>query len=235
MKKFLVAAIAAAGSCAAFALAAPPALAGPPVYSWTGCYIGGNVGGGWSHTKMLNNVPGGELEFDNRGNSFVEGGQVGCDYQLYTNWVVGVQGMWDGARIKGTFVNSAADVMTVKTNSFATAAATLGYLLNPTTKVYGKLGAGWIDNTYDINTGCVGGGCDQVTKEHRVGFDLGGGLAWIFAPNWDLFVEYDHIFGGTKELELHNLLSGACCRPESTNLRFDKILVGIDFRFNTGR
>jgi outer membrane immunogenic protein len=31
------------------AVKAPPSPPPAPVYSWTGWYIGGNVGGGWGH------------------------------------------------------------------------------------------------------------------------------------------------------------------------------------------
>ena len=56
MKKLLtgaVAAVAIAGTSSAFAadipMKAPPRapIVAPVVYSWTGCYIGGNVGGAW--------------------------------------------------------------------------------------------------------------------------------------------------------------------------------------------
>ena len=32
--------------------ARPPAPAPVAVYNWTGCYIGGNVGGGWARTEQ---------------------------------------------------------------------------------------------------------------------------------------------------------------------------------------
>jgi outer membrane immunogenic protein len=60
-----------------------------PVYAWTGCYIGGNVG--WARAKT-------EVSFDGVGDfsrsadGFAGGGQIGCDYQFATNWVIGIQG-----------------------------------------------------------------------------------------------------------------------------------------------
>src|SRR3954453_17281506 len=61
MNKFLtgtIAAIAVAATAPAFAadMAARYSKAPPPapvmVYNWTGCYIGGNVGGGWARTQQ---------------------------------------------------------------------------------------------------------------------------------------------------------------------------------------
>ena len=58
MKKFalgMLAAVAMTGSAFAADMAPRYAKAPPPapvvVYSWTGCYIGGNVGGGWARTS----------------------------------------------------------------------------------------------------------------------------------------------------------------------------------------
>src|SRR5579859_6354222 len=41
--------------------APPPAAAAPaPAFTWTGCYLGGHVGGGWGH-KELSDFAGFEL------------------------------------------------------------------------------------------------------------------------------------------------------------------------------
>jgi outer membrane immunogenic protein len=56
--------------------APPPAMA--PVFSWTGCYIGGNIGGGWGRTTASapSLAPGISLTGDTSG--VIGGGQVGC-------------------------------------------------------------------------------------------------------------------------------------------------------------
>jgi outer membrane immunogenic protein len=33
----------------------------PPVFSWTGCYVGGNIGGVWAHKDWTNATPGGVI------------------------------------------------------------------------------------------------------------------------------------------------------------------------------
>src|SRR5262245_55746124 len=58
-----------------------PAVIPPPVYNWTGCYLGGNIGGAWQHNSTFDAVAilatGGD-----RGNGLIGGAQIGCDYQL---------------------------------------------------------------------------------------------------------------------------------------------------------
>ena len=54
-----------------------PPPAPPPVMTWTGCYIGGNVGGVFTRQQAHFNV--GSISHDN--SDFTGGGQIGCDYQ----------------------------------------------------------------------------------------------------------------------------------------------------------
>src|SRR5262245_58299456 len=78
-----------------------PRVAPAPVVTWTGCYIGGNGGYGWARKEYVDplDVPPANLgSHDAKGG--VGGGQVGCDYQTGA-WVFGVQGMFDGASLRG--------------------------------------------------------------------------------------------------------------------------------------
>src|SRR5712691_7615962 len=85
--------------------AAPAALAA----TWTGCYVGGNIGGGWALKDWANPSSNPENPGD-RGTAalggFVGGGQMGCDYQFSGSWVIGIQGMFDGADLKGDIFDS---------------------------------------------------------------------------------------------------------------------------------
>lgn len=72
-------------------LPARPYTKAPPVYaepiSWSGCYLGGNMGAGWDRFNA------GEVGFagaptpfvdygSNSGSSLIGGGQIGCDYRF---------------------------------------------------------------------------------------------------------------------------------------------------------
>ena len=73
----------------------PPA----PVYTWTGCYIGGNIGVAGADTKV---EWGGVADVGHWADAAAGGGQFGCDYQVASNWVIGVQGLLDGTNISDT-------------------------------------------------------------------------------------------------------------------------------------
>src|SRR3982074_3431632 len=98
MNKFLTGSIIAIGMAAAWpargADMAPPYAPAPiaapvMVYNWTGCYIGGNVGGGWARTDQLEVaqvdgtliVPPNDYGRSER-SAVIGGAQIGCDYQF---------------------------------------------------------------------------------------------------------------------------------------------------------
>jgi outer membrane immunogenic protein len=100
---------------AAIALVAPSAMADGYVqpakyyspWSWTGCYLGGNLGGGWTDRKadrltqdgIVGPVPGDYGR--NRESGIVGGTQIGCDLQVDRSWVIGVQGQFDLSDMNG--------------------------------------------------------------------------------------------------------------------------------------
>lgn len=80
--------------------------AAAPVYNWTGCYIGGNVGGGWARDSVTwtgitesgtafaagaATVLPGAANATYNASGFIGGGQVGCNYQT-GQFVLGIEG-----------------------------------------------------------------------------------------------------------------------------------------------
>jgi outer membrane immunogenic protein len=109
-----VAATTIAGSALAADLAPTPYVAAAPVFSWTGFYVGidGGFGGGVvdGDTTFIQppitiggfTVPGSvsTLHTSNRTGGFIVGGQVGYNYQLPNNIVVGLEsdGQWSDVK-----------------------------------------------------------------------------------------------------------------------------------------
>src|SRR5215469_11918443 len=65
----------------------------PPVFSWTGFYIGGNLGAGWGRGEINDTV--GFVNFATSNNaSFIGGGQIGGNYQIGA-FVIGAEAQFD--------------------------------------------------------------------------------------------------------------------------------------------
>jgi outer membrane immunogenic protein len=239
MKKLLVAGIAAAAVlCTAPALAADMPVKAPmtaaPVFNWTGCYVGGNVGGGWKHVKDNDAVITSVVLLDHTFDGWIGGGQIGCDTQLNNNWVVGVRGMWDASGVKGTKVgilNAPTDSIEVSASQFAALTAKAGYLINPTLQVYGEVGYGWVKEktTYDCAV-CGPPQRSSPVQDNRSGFDAGIGIDWMLQRNWDLFIEYDHIWLGKHQPVYVFPTAGTLAVNAKES--FDKVLVGLNYRFS---
>jgi len=91
MKKLAIAAlalsalIAAPATAAELAVKAPPAPYVPPLYSWTGCYLGVHIGAGELHADWTDESFG-----EGSGIGVAGGFQTGCNYQI-RQLVVGVE------------------------------------------------------------------------------------------------------------------------------------------------
>jgi outer membrane immunogenic protein len=210
--------------------APPPA----PVFSWTGCYVGGNLGGGKTH-KHFEFAADGQLfdegTLDQGG--FVGGGQLGCDYQFGSNFVVGVQGMFDGTTIKGTEtffsgIDQFNEQYAVKLHWFTTLTGRVGFLATPSLLLYGKGGAAWVNERIDYVPGAeVVASTGNTT---RSGWVAGAGIEWMFAPQWSAFVEYNHMGFGTKNMNLNFVVDGSFDFTESVKQSVDVVVVGVNWR-----
>ena len=218
------------------------------VSNWTGCYLGLNTGEALANSSMTLNSFGSTVPSINTplgaasSTGWAYGGQFGCDYQINSNWVIGARGMWDGANVKGNTAgtgptNLLPDSYSVSSriDSFATAVGQVGYLLTPTMMIYGLGGVAFGHANYSlVNSANVCICTVGTASEARTGFDVGGGMSWMFDPHWDLFVEYNYMGFGSKNVGFN---SSAAPSPFNTNtsviginLSEQTILAGVDYR-----
>ena len=121
----------------------------------------------------------------------------------------------------------------MKINSFATLVGKLGYLLNPTLQLYGLGGLAWVHDHY-FGTDPTFGEISSANQS-RFGYDVGVGLSWMFARNWDLWVEYDYMGFGTKNVTFNGEgINSGILLGVDVQQNVSKVLVGIDYRFNLG-
>ena len=85
-------------------LKTPPAPPPPVYFNWTGCYIGGHVGGLWVSREFTTlGGPFGHVDHDASG--WLGGVQGGCDYQFAGGWVIGIQGDFAWTDAEGDLLN----------------------------------------------------------------------------------------------------------------------------------
>jgi outer membrane immunogenic protein len=193
-----------------------------PVFSWTGCYIGGNAGGLWAKKDWTNTLPG-PAESSVSVSNWLAGGQVGCNYQVST-WVFGIQGDYDWTNASAT-ANDAFFVATTdqtRIKSLASVTGRVGYAMDRFLG-YVKGGGAWEQDEYSI----FGAGFLTTASETRTGWTLGVGGEYAFT-NWLTgFAEYDYYDFGTKS----DAFAGTFATTVNIKETKSVAKAGINFKF----
>ena len=193
--------------------APPPAPPVAPVFDWTGFYVGGNAGGGWGNNcwTFVDTIPPGNVsagKFDGcYGTSGgIAGGQIGASWQRGT-WVFGVEFSGDWANLTGSRnspITATNDLISTKVTSMELLTGRVGYAWN-NLQIYAEGGGAWVNENYARALGVAAFGFPAgttfaTTSETRVGWTIGAGLEYGFAPNWSVGLEYDYIGLGTRRV-----------------------------------
>ena len=225
-------------NAADMAVKAPPAPAPAPVFTWSGFYIGGNLGAAWGQGNVTDAFTG--LTFSGTTNAvFVGGGQVGFNYQV-SSLVFGIEGDFDwtgnnnnngtgvvvgGLGLGHTFAAS------VNNGSIATLTGRLGIAWDRVL-FYGKGGGAWLGNNgftvTDLNTGLSLSG---TNSNSTTGWTAGVGLEWAFAYNWTARVEYDFIGLGNRTFVVPATSPVLAGDTFTANGNVQMFTVGLNFLF----
>jgi outer membrane immunogenic protein len=190
---------------------APPAPA-PVVNIWTGCHVGGHIGGLISDETHTSSTG---VSADHNATAFTGGGQIGCDYQFATSWVVGAEGRgaWNSLKFSynTSVVNTRTGVVTpsqfITTNDFlASATGRLGYAYGGGLWLfYARGGVAWTRDRYeDPFVIPAGPSVDPSATSNRTGWTIGAGTEWAFAPHWSVDFEYNYYDFGKQTISLTN-------------------------------
>jgi outer membrane immunogenic protein len=242
MKKILLGTVALtvlglAAPASAADLAAHPYVKAPApapiaaIYDWTGFYIGINGGGGSAHTcwdlvsDVFGDLPGAEGCHNATGGTF--GGQIGYRWQA-ANWVFGIEGQGNWADFSGsnTSLLFAPDFNRSRIDGFGLITGQIGYAWN-NVLFYVKGGAAVTGNKFEAFDGA--GTLLASVNTTRWGGTVGLGLEFGFSPNWSLGVEYDHLFMGSRDLNL--TAAGLLFEDEHISQDVDIALVRLNYRF----
>jgi outer membrane immunogenic protein len=202
MRRFRLAALAAAAaivfgstsiaSAADLPVKAPPIVAAPPHFSWTGFYIGANIGGGWASNSVsyTPNDPGAAALFSNgptavppsasiSSSGAIGGLQLGYNWQMKPDWLFGVEADFDWFGGKGSSTTGGINGIVAYTNAVEERVKWLG-------TVRGRLGYLPAPNLLAFVTGGFAYGQLQRTGTYTTNGPLfagAGGFTYICAAN----------------------------------------------------
>jgi outer membrane immunogenic protein len=197
----------------------------PYYYNWTGFYVGGNLGVAWDTSALTDDFFG--ASFSTSRSGFVGGGQIGYNWQISPQFVVGVEWMLDGTSISsdtGTFIgNGTALAANDRIDWVTTLAARFGWAAN-NWLFYGKAGGGWVHESETLIN--FGNPFTISNSDTRSGWLLGVGIEYGFAPRWTARVEWDHIGLGDETI-------GGFTPGDAVILsrQFDMLTFGVNYRF----
>jgi len=243
--------VATSALAADMAVKAPPA-APAPVSTWTGCYVGGNMGGDWarSHWTYRNVNPydalGPGAPIIGTDNAFqmsgvIAGAQGGCNYQ-FANVVLGVEASWSGTHLDDAVPNVVQVVAPVASqrvettiDSMYTVAGRLGYVFAPAWLGYVKGGyAAAHINTFGF-TDALSIFNWQSSAWHG-GFVAGGGVEYMLMPRVVVGVEYDYVGLNTKDqVGVIPGLAAVFNPVHSVNANVQSVTARINFLFGPGQ
>ena len=206
-------------------------------YDWTGFYVGGFVDNTWSKTSAssVDNVSGGSFGFDTNGARWGGGVQLGFDYMLPSRIVLGVAADMTSGGTKKTTFSDASGSSANQTTIFdsETVRGRFGYAAD-NILFYTTSGFAWSNAQFVRTqlTGALNGataGTDEATNKGLMGLTVGGGIAYAFAQNWNVFAEYRYTSFAAASLSLpFSQLT------TSTRTTVSAVELGVNYKFTPG-
>jgi outer membrane immunogenic protein len=230
-------------------------------YNWSGCYIGGNVGGKWARTSGSVDVPaatgpGGASGaastplFSNDAGTFIGGGQVGCNWQS-GNWVFGIEGDADGQRwstsrtllpgVLPPFVPG--DVFDIRSDWQASVRGRIGYAWDRTL-LSATGGAAFTNVRVGTNFIPFGGFPATVAFDSKnlVGGTVGAGVEYAVSDNWTVGVEGRYTWYGRQTYNAGSLATIGFApagpftfAPSTQSIRLEtaEVMLKANWKFNS--
>jgi outer membrane immunogenic protein len=232
----------------------------PVVWSWTGFYIGSNFGWIGSTDNNISNTgaDGGTAglgTFLGAGgipasvgvshSGFIGGGQIGYNWQWTPSWVVGLEADFDG------LANSSSTVITAfpgnaalppAQSGFARALDTLGtvrgrvgYLASPAWLLYATGGLAYgetkLASAFACATCAVPVAASGLADSWQVGWTVGAGVEWKFAPQWSVKAEYLYVDLGSISNTIPYTYGPSSTLTSTYNERDNIVRAGINYKF----
>jgi outer membrane immunogenic protein len=249
-----------------------PAMVAEPVYGWTGFYIGANGGYGWKDPTVsyAPNDPGAfagtcsgtggatcipPASFNTQGG--LAGAQIGYNWQVNPNWLVGIETDFDWARISGSGTSSfnlgsygpGVFTATETVRSLGTLRGRIGFIPVAPLLIYGTGGLAYGNVSKSavmpgsgfgfggITTGGFSYGCGTFTgnvncfngasSQTMVGWTIGAGGEYKLTNNLSLKAEYLYVDLGRTAINTTATFAFGGTAPASFTANFGSVSFNV--------
>ena len=223
-------------------LAVNPHQAPAPVFDpWRGWYAGGNVGGSWGRSRSDFAISGFATTIAASDSvspdGVIGGGQLGFNWQLDPNWLIGAEADIQGAgeKASGTRFDTV-DFEGVTTNHetkiewFGTVRGRLGYVFDRRILLYATGGLAYGRVSISGTSSAVFGATTAFSNANvNTGWTAGGGVESVaWDPRWTWKVEYLYLDLGTVDSAV---ASGLTTTHATTKFTDHVVRAGLNFHF----
>ena len=240
-----VGAIAIAGSAFAADLpyrAPPPVYLPPaPVFTWTGIYLGGQIGYAWGRDGIDISTLDPAAPFFTTGtnpNGVIGGAHLGYNYQFPGwNWfsssgiVIGLEGSVDGTSLSKTVSLFGVPFLAIRSREDVQGSirGRLGLAFDRIL-IYGTGGAAFSNVKDDYALGDPFNLQESITKT-RTGWTVGGGLEYAVTYNWSIGAEYRYSdFGRFNDFPFGSIATVPLARHHLTE---NQVQARLSYHFVT--
>jgi opacity protein-like surface antigen len=205
---------------------APPLVA---AYSWSGLYVGGHLGAGFSY-RYWTVADGATSEV---GDAVMLGGQIGYNYQI-GNLVMGVESEAAWGNLKDENVcPDGVNTCWTRQNWLATVTGRLGYAFNQAL-FYVKGGAAFTRPDY-FKTAPFPSVLDERGGGRRDGWTAGTGMEYALWNNWAVRLEYDYLDFDSRTFALNNIATGMFAENVTVRQKAHEVKLGLNYLFNASQ
>jgi len=218
-------AVAGSGLAADLPYREPPPVYTPPVpiFTWTGVYLGGQLGYGWGADSFTVFAPASAFYGQKfTPNGIVGGAHVGYNLQL-SQIVLGLEGDVEGTGYNTAF-NSGVITLGTRLPVQGSIRARLGFALDRVL-LYATGGVAFTGFTHTYSSFL---GYDTVNSAHA-GWTVGGGLEYAVTNNWSVRAEYRYSDFGTFNENPFNSAPGSFVQHHETE---NEVLAGFSYKFD---
>ncbi len=177
-----------------------------PPFSWSGIYVGGNLGAAWNHGTVS----------DANGLGFT----LPSKTAVFTGVLVpnGTPGGFDTVNVGS------------QNRWLTTATGKVGFAADHWL-FYGKGGWAWVGNSnFTVNDVTTGQTFSSGSHSNN-GWTVGGGIEWAFAGPWSARVEYDYVRLSSNSFTVPppSPIAGDVFTTANRNIQM--VLFGVNYRF----